>query len=170
VHRQEITSRLDGLFETTEHLRLSQAADREQLSQFEEGLGLCLEGMKEVRTQSGACEKRVVALDAVVRSSLDELRSGIGRIEEQCHLQHETSISAMRQGDQTVADELLRKMAELNEKLGLNMQTLEEELSTAIESAVRNSKEDSNTTLCLSTHNIFLLFFVHLPMHYYNHR
>mmetsp|Transcript_62440 Transcript_62440/g.140772 ORF Transcript_62440/g.140772 Transcript_62440/m.140772 type:complete len:800 (+) Transcript_62440:287-2686(+) len=39
---------------------------------------------------------------------------------------------AMRKGERAVADELLSKMAELNEKLGENMQALEDEVTTSL--------------------------------------
>jgi len=59
--------------------------------------------------------------------SLSSMRTELDATIEQ---RYELALEACRRGDHAIADELLKKMGELNSKLGANMQSLEEELLT----------------------------------------
>lgn len=59
-------------------------------------------------------------------ASLSTLRAEIDDVVER---RHGAALEACRRADRTMADELLRKMGELNEKLGANMLSLEEEVA-----------------------------------------
>jgi len=59
-------------------------------------------------------------------SSLGTLRA---EVEDALERRHGAALEASRRADRTMADELLRKMGELNEKLGANMLSLEEEVA-----------------------------------------
>jgi len=63
---------------------------------------------------------------STLNASMSSLRTEIKQAVEQ---RHEVAIEVCHHGDRAIADELLKKMGELNEKLGANMLSLEEELA-----------------------------------------
>merc|ERR1719424_921266 len=54
---------------------------------------------------------------------------------------HQQVLEAVKRGDRSMADELLKKMTELNEKLGGNMLSLEEEMMTDLRQVKTQAEE-----------------------------
>lgn len=82
-------------------------------------------------------EDRLKALSAALSEEIQRLSAGLAEHGLRQQHQHEAMVAAVRKGDQAVADGVLSKLAELNDKLGANMQALEgavlSELSATID-------------------------------------
>eukprot|EP00429_Kryptoperidinium_foliaceum_P016353 CAMPEP_0176040168 /NCGR_PEP_ID=MMETSP0120_2-20121206/19916_1 /TAXON_ID=160619 /ORGANISM="Kryptoperidinium foliaceum, Strain CCMP 1326" /LENGTH=895 /DNA_ID=CAMNT_0017373565 /DNA_START=30 /DNA_END=2718 /DNA_ORIENTATION=- len=124
------------------------------LRQLDEGLKTCLELTEEARAHCRASMERADALGLAaerdrgvvlelrrelralageLRSELAQLGQSVEENSEHHEQEHAAVLDEARRdadhADRSLADELLRKLAELNEKLGSNMQVLEDELT-----------------------------------------
>lgn len=87
-----------------------------------------------------------------LHESINRLESALVEHEKNQKLQHEAALAELRRGDRVVMDELLRKMAELNLKLGTNMQALEDELTADIRRAL--AAHTASATAHIGPHSI----------------
>merc|ERR1719424_439491 len=86
-----------------------------------------------------ADRESLIALRRKLQQASEESKQGHSTVEktlreqaDHAERQREAINAALKRGDRAVADELLSKMGELNEKLGMNMQVLEDELVTEL--------------------------------------
>eukprot|EP00931_Biecheleriopsis_adriatica_P035828 TRINITY_DN20644_c0_g1_i1.p1 TRINITY_DN20644_c0_g1~~TRINITY_DN20644_c0_g1_i1.p1 ORF type:complete len:1120 (-),score=327.55 TRINITY_DN20644_c0_g1_i1:73-3432(-) len=119
--------------------RRLEASLQADVAQLREGLGRCAE---EART---AC---LEARKSASAACIEELRERLGSLEgsateqaEFARSHHEAAMAALKSGDRAVADELLGKMRELNDKLGANMQALEEQLAEDLRIALGSAAD-----------------------------
>eukprot|EP00929_Paragymnodinium_shiwhaense_P025545 TRINITY_DN15427_c0_g1_i1.p1 TRINITY_DN15427_c0_g1~~TRINITY_DN15427_c0_g1_i1.p1 ORF type:complete len:1256 (+),score=326.30 TRINITY_DN15427_c0_g1_i1:163-3930(+) len=137
--------------EQADHCRQEEAL-HSRIAQLHSGLKLCLEDAEEASRQSVARDKRMDAMDTMLTNEKKALKQmqrkveeGMTRLEatlqEQADKQarqHDATLTAIKRGDKAVADELLAKMTELNERLGQNMQSLEEEMFSELRDLVQH--------------------------------
>jgi len=87
-------------------------------------LDVCKESQEALRER---LQRAALEWTTTHNTSTSSMRTELDEAVEQ---RHELALEACRRGDRAIADELLKKMGELNEKLGANMLSLEEELVT----------------------------------------
>merc|ERR1719331_1694592 len=143
VHRHETQLQLQTLLEGREQQRLSDARAHMEVDQLSHAIDICSKDIGALRQQHEEEQARLAKLACTLEhdhEGIDTIRRGLNRLEralreqgEQHEQQIEALTSTMKRGDRGVADELLMKMAELNEKLGANMQSLEEELAADLQ-------------------------------------
>ncbi|CAE8638434.1 unnamed protein product, partial [Polarella glacialis] len=122
---REMRRKWEAVLTATEQQRQAEVKMGQQVAQLREQLGSCHAEASE------ACqEARRASTQALSTASVTE---GFQDQAERWEKQRESVMAALKHGDRAVADELLRKMAELNEKLGANMLALEEQLSQELQ-------------------------------------
>jgi len=146
-HRKEVQQKFEEVFELAQDRREGEMRIMRICQQLETKIERCARHTKELHTKGGATDDRVnahaKALDSC-REVADSARDKIQRLTQELSTSvsslrteataaeergHQVALDALRRGDRCVADELLRKMCELNEKLGANMLGLEEEVA-----------------------------------------
>lgn len=149
--RKEALSRLEELFELSQRVRKSEKTAQIHAGQLDVRVDRCLQKMQDVQNRYESNENKFQTLAKAVegaKESLDaskkkqqqhaaEQQAALDTMKrdliEQNDKQQRALQEAIRRGDRSVADEILRKMAELNEKLGANMQSLEEEVAVDLQ-------------------------------------
>eukprot|EP00929_Paragymnodinium_shiwhaense_P100837 TRINITY_DN63461_c0_g1_i1.p1 TRINITY_DN63461_c0_g1~~TRINITY_DN63461_c0_g1_i1.p1 ORF type:complete len:2133 (+),score=658.50 TRINITY_DN63461_c0_g1_i1:90-6488(+) len=141
-HRQDVQLRMQELTDTVQRMmssdgppsarhrevRLETEIDRcmkrvQQLSESHDDLAI---RMGELRGNGDVCREAVESLRGRVQERLQEVAAAI----EDSHRQ---SVENAKRTSRTVAEELLRKMQELNDKIGENMASMEEQSSWAMQ-------------------------------------
>jgi len=155
--RSETWREIEYLREAECQRRVAEAQASQRTEGLEHRLRLCVEDAEAVRRETGTHAARLDALERAVsfdqeglstlkrrvqkvsedfRKGLSSMEQGLQEQDNKHDKRHEAVLAAARHSDRTLADELLLKMAELNEKLGANMQTLEDELTSELRRAV----------------------------------
>eukprot|EP00930_Biecheleria_cincta_P028782 TRINITY_DN20059_c0_g1_i1.p1 TRINITY_DN20059_c0_g1~~TRINITY_DN20059_c0_g1_i1.p1 ORF type:complete len:2052 (+),score=639.49 TRINITY_DN20059_c0_g1_i1:463-6156(+) len=141
--RRETRGKLELLRAATEQQRGAQESTWEQLLRLREDLGRCQEETCEAQREA----RRLAASSLVTPSpgSGGELaeRPTLSRTMENRFESLERAACAQREEAKLVAEELLRKMAELNDKLGSNMQALEDQLSEDLQNALGSAADQA---------------------------
>jgi len=159
-HRKEVTLKFEELFEVAHDRREAETRLARVCQQLESKLERYSKQTKELNTRGDNVEDRLMtqskavegcreAIDSVrdkTQRTLQELATALSvmRVEmaeavdqqsRDVEQRHQAALDTARRGDRAIADELLKKMNELNEKLGNNMVNLEEEVTADIKQA-----------------------------------
>jgi len=146
-HRKEVQARFDEIAELTGERREVEMRLTRACQQLEAKVDRCARQEKELTSRSDSVEDRIGA-HAKTLDSHQEASDGIrerhhrisqdlssvasalrSEIEAAIDQERQSTLDAVRHGDRCVADELLRKMSEFNEKLGVNILGLEQEVA-----------------------------------------
>jgi len=154
AHKKEVQLKFEEAFDMVQERRECEARLLRACQQLEAKMERCTRQAKESLSRGDAIEERVTTqtknvegcqeafegLREKTQRTMQELASALSslRVEmaeavdhasQDTEHRHQIVLEAVKRGDRCMADELLKKMNELNEKLGGNMLSLEEELA-----------------------------------------
>eukprot|EP00746_Dinoflagellata_sp_MGD_P164025 gnl/MRDRNA2_/MRDRNA2_92427_c0_seq1.p1 gnl/MRDRNA2_/MRDRNA2_92427_c0~~gnl/MRDRNA2_/MRDRNA2_92427_c0_seq1.p1 ORF type:complete len:613 (+),score=149.91 gnl/MRDRNA2_/MRDRNA2_92427_c0_seq1:116-1954(+) len=146
-YRSETEAVLNKIFEM--HEQASKEAKQLAHSvdvRFESYLGRCEDLDRKQAVVNMSLEALQTALHSILQSSnnlqksIPDLRADMRLLQKETKASQEQSMSQLktfqelvRRGDKAVAKDILSKMAEMNEKIGVNMQTLESQIRSDLE-------------------------------------
>lgn len=146
-HRKDVQLKIEELSETVQGQRDAERRVQRGAQQLDTKVERCLRQTKELISRGEAVEHRLSAQvqniescrDAVdaLRERFQEATAELGaavsavrsETSERLERQQRVALDALKRADRTMADEVLRKMGELNEKLGDNMLSLERHIA-----------------------------------------
>jgi len=166
THRVETRAKLEVLSEAREQQKQADALTHQRLQQLDKRVEE-LRGLAEAQGVNRGGEWQSTDISAreglerlgdQLRKCAEELHDGLSQLEQDLLQQgtmserrHQEIRGIVKNGDRALADELLSKMSELNDKLGDNMADLEDELTVGLRSvANRVSTAQEELTVILA--------------------